>query len=170
MATRWLRRLLRGESPMPRRAGAGARRPPAFRPRLEPLEDRLAPATATWNALLINPFAFDGKWSNPNCWVDGHVPQNGDDVVFRSDPFHLVNRTTYIDLINLQVRSITCSDDFDALGNIKLGGGGIHVTNGTFVMPRVQLISSAPTPFVTDAGAVIFNGNDVSGVGGLTKS
>src|SRR5262245_32257288 len=49
--------------------------PPAFRLRVEELEDRLVPATVTW----INPAG--GDWNTAVNWSTGAVPGPSDDVI-----------------------------------------------------------------------------------------
>src|ERR1051325_6113879 len=159
--------------PSPRNPALGRR----CRPQVEVLEDRLAPATVTWNALSVNPFAADSKWSNANCWADGRVPQNGDDVVFPGYVSLLMNHFTVNDLNNLTVRSITVTDFYAIEGNaLNLGAGGIRTISsasegpGVIMNAGLNLTSAAfPTVINTDVGTSVSLFSTVSGVGGLTK-
>src|SRR5579871_6603957 len=57
-------------------AATKAARPSNFRPLLEQLEDRLAPATDIWTG------ANGANFNNPGNWAAGTVPVAGDDLVF----------------------------------------------------------------------------------------
>jgi autotransporter-associated beta strand protein len=67
---RQLRKLL-GKRPAPARC-------PWFRPRLDSLEERVAPATDVWSG--ASP--VDGNWATAANWVGGAAPSPGDDLVF----------------------------------------------------------------------------------------
>src|SRR5262249_54383441 len=74
-----LRRFWKNITPEPanRQAAAKRRSRTGFRPHLEPLEDRLAPATHVWSG------AFSSLWSDDRNWSSGGSPygDGGDAVV-----------------------------------------------------------------------------------------
>src|SRR5262249_20801977 len=77
--SQWTRRLVARKSPVvARRRGAAPRGKTLFRPRLEPLEDRLAPAMHVWSG------AVSELWSDSRNWSSGGTP-NGEhaaDIIF----------------------------------------------------------------------------------------
>src|SRR5262245_11317264 len=75
-------------------------KPRFYRPTLEALEDRIAPATRVWSG------GVDGLWSTAINWVGGMPPVNGDTVVFPSAASHKANTD---DLATLTLRSIIFS-------------------------------------------------------------
>ncbi len=82
MLTPWLQRWFPRKA-MPVRAASRKRLPsPHFRPRVELLEDRLAPATFVWtNAGGTGVFSNAANWSNAATGAAG-TPGNGDSLVF----------------------------------------------------------------------------------------
>src|SRR5688572_27306761 len=79
-----------------------------IRPRLEVLEDRLAPAVHEWTGQGAN-----NLWSNASNWTNGSpaADVSGDiDLVFHSNLTNAANLVTQNDIANLIVDSIT----FDA--------------------------------------------------------
>src|SRR5262245_12286561 len=79
MALRWWQRLKNWKSSRsPRR---GTRKAPRlglpFRPRLEALEERLAPAVSTWDG-----GGGDSNWTTAANWDGDVAPAAGDDLVF----------------------------------------------------------------------------------------
>jgi autotransporter-associated beta strand protein len=117
-----LHQLLKTMSRSPRPGHrARALRQPAFRPRLELLEDRLSPAALTWTGLGTG----SNHWSDAANWVDqsGQVRApnptgSGDDLVF---PVTASQRTNLNDLpSNASVSSLTFL------------GSGYNVLSGTF--------------------------------------
>src|SRR5262245_835454 len=93
--SRWLRQVINGVHSSP----AGARRL-AGHPRLEALEDRLAPAVHTWTGVASH------SWSNPNNWIGGAPSANESNLqlIFPSGAANLANTN---DLNSLNVQSIT---------------------------------------------------------------
>jgi autotransporter-associated beta strand protein len=153
-------------------------RPPRpARPRLEALEDRLAPATLTWGCIFFDPFC-DGKWSNPHSWAEGRAPEDGDDLVFPDDPLGLLWHVTVNDIPDLRVRSITAVGGYGLLGDrIELEGLGITVSPGNradlsfSVELNVRLVESTfLTLFQVDRGALLDIGDSISGSGTVTKT
>ena len=140
--------------------------------RLEPLEDRLAPAVHTWTG------AVDGSWSNDANWAGGSPA--GDmtaDLVFPSDAMNLVN-TNDIET-DFGVHSITFSGDsnYTSGGNaLTLDVGGIlldsTVTSATDTLTLDITLSAAQTWSVTEPNAtLVVNGVLSGGAGvGLTKA
>jgi hypothetical protein len=116
-----LRRRLR----MARRSGSRAGgRAPRYRPQLEGLEDRLAPATWTGMGCPTNP-----DWSNPANWLNSQLPQSGDDILFPAKVLP-AGLTSVNDLLlavhdltfagtgyNVSGRSLTLTGDISSTGN-----------------------------------------------------
>ncbi|MFN4261500.1 MAG: beta strand repeat-containing protein [Gemmataceae bacterium] len=85
------------------------------RPRVESLEDRLAPATSIWSGA-----AGDGLWSNPINWNGNVAPSPGNDIVFPEG-----------------VAFLSSQNDFDAgtpFGSITIFGSGYDISgNAIFI-------------------------------------
>src|SRR5688500_2923721 len=84
------------------------------RPRLERLEDRLAPAIHEWTGLGAN-----NLWSNPQNWTNGSPSSDlsGDvDLVFHTNLTNAANLITQNDLVNLVVDSITLDANIGMVG------------------------------------------------------
>jgi hypothetical protein len=93
----WLRNLKSAVSPRRRRLPG---RPASYRPRLETLEDRLAPANIFWKA------AVDGNWSDASKWSAGHAPLAGDDVfIMRTGAAYTVNVDSAVNIRGLTLYS-----------------------------------------------------------------
>src|SRR5262245_21251456 len=95
---RWVRSIVTNTNPRARVKGQR-------RPRLERLEERLAPATFVWNG------AGDGtNWANGPNWVGGVAPTgNNDDLVF---PNAAVPHNTFNNVpVGATFKSITVSGD-----------------------------------------------------------
>src|SRR5262245_38107151 len=139
-----------------------SRRKQGFRPRLEALEDRLAPAaTRVWTG------AVDTNWTTPGNWQGNAAPFSGDDLVFtgtvrtqNTNDFHA--GTTF--------RSIT----FQA-GQFVLSGSSIFLTQGINANVGNNLVSlpistTGTSPTMTVAGrASLALDRTISGTGTLTK-
>jgi autotransporter-associated beta strand protein len=101
-----------------------ARATPAFRPRLDCLEDRVLPATSVWNG------AGDGHWSNGGNWVGGLAPAPGDDLLFPAGAY--------------QFRA---NNDFPAgtpFDSLTFSGGGYNLT-GNAIQLTAGIRSTVPT-------------------------
>src|SRR5439155_18818092 len=86
MLSNWLRRLV-SRKPQPLTGGRrSAKRIPTTRLRLEPLEDRLAPALLVWTGDQSNLWGTNNA-GNTN-WSGDVLPQDGDDLQF---PFVALN-------------------------------------------------------------------------------
>lgn len=141
--------------------------------RLEPLEDRLAPATHIWIG------AVDGSWSNNANWADNSSP-TGDtsaDLVF---PSTATTFTTTNDITTpFSVHSIT----FSGNSNFTLGGLAITLNEGGILLDSTVTTGSEAITFdialgaqqtwtVTNAGVTLAVGGVLSGAAaaGLTKA
>jgi autotransporter-associated beta strand protein len=128
---RWLRSVSNPtRNPIVRRPNL-ARRAARYRPRLEHLEDRLAPATFTWVGLGSGVFA--NSWSNPANWssATGTAPtgSGSEDLVFKSGSAQLSN---FNDLNNAVFNSITFSGaGYTLAGQPITVGGTVQYTGAT---------------------------------------
>src|SRR5262249_29410811 len=153
-----------------------SRRPSPFRPTVEALEDRLAPATLTWVGDI------DANWSTSRLvfvgqpplpvldtnWSGNVLPQPGDTLVFDSSA-HLFASNNNI--ANLSLANIIFNG-----GNHSLGGSSVTLTGGITVSagaPQVTfgvtLGSGAHTVSVA-AGTTLTLSGALGGSGGLTKA
>jgi hypothetical protein len=133
MVRPWLSRLLRRLAfPRPRR-----HRRAWARPRVEPLEGRLVPATVTWVG------GASGTWATAADWSTGALPGSGDDVI-----------------INGPV-TVTHAAGSDTIHTLSVGPGAtLQITGNS------SLATSAPTgPQVTDDGTIDLG--DTSSAGSL---
>lgn len=106
--SRWLRTLL-SQHP-----NITARRPKARRLRLEDLEDRLAPATATWDGGGTTNF-----WNEAANWVNDVGPAAGDDLVFPTG-----------------VAKLTAQNNFEsvAFNSISFSGSGYTLSGNSIIL------------------------------------
>src|SRR6266404_3110134 len=120
---RWLKVQLETSQ---RRRQASARAKPYRRLRLEPLEDRLAPATHTWTG------AANSLWSNNANWVGGSpMGDPNADLVFPPNSQNELTCTN--DISGLTIRSITFSGD-----SYQISGTGIALNAGITVAVGVS--------------------------------
>src|SRR5262245_16204137 len=106
MFSNWLRRLV-NRKPQPLTGGRRSAKRTA-RPRLEYLEDRLAPATLVWQGDVNNRWnggtvAVDTNWAD-QATLAQVKPQDGDDLLF---PLVALNQTNTNDIAGLDLGSIT---------------------------------------------------------------
>jgi autotransporter-associated beta strand protein len=122
MLPTWLRKLTNPKSlTSGRRRGTAASRKPSCRLQVEPLEDRLTPATHTWTGAGV-------YWSDPTSWTQAQgapalTCDHSPDLVFPVSAWS--NNACVNDLTGFTVRSITFTGGFyDLTGNpISLTGG-----------------------------------------------
>jgi hypothetical protein len=109
------------------------RRRARFRPCLEALEDRLAPAIVSWTGL-----AGDGNWSTPANWSSRAVPTAADDVLISgtgtithgnavSDRVHSIQGDQLLVIAGGTLTMVTSS----RLGHLTLQDGELKILNGT---------------------------------------
>jgi hypothetical protein len=108
-----------------------ARRPAFRRPLLEPLEDRTVLSQFMWAGGAAN-----NMWSNPDNWFGHKAPTAGSDLLFPAG----AQQTTTNDDLNLQLNSITVSDNYIITGNpltltqnLIVGSGSLLIDNSTTV-------------------------------------
>jgi autotransporter-associated beta strand protein len=141
----WL--ALSGKAPhvgTPRRRPA-LRRPPS-RPQLEPLEDRLAPATLTWSG------GASQLWSNPDNWVEHITPYTVPPGEFVDLVFPRGGAATKVSIHDLPdlavINSITFEDPGYTIkgGEIKFLVGSIvnAIPSGSNLIANAKLLVGEP--------------------------
>jgi autotransporter-associated beta strand protein len=138
MLSTWLRKLANPKSlTSGRRPGTAAPRKLSRRLRLEPLEDRLTPATHTWTGVGV-------YWSDPTSWTqDPLAPaltcDHSPDLVFPASAWS--NNACVNDLTGCTVRSITFTGGYyDLTGNPISLTGGITVNAGQIGTVHLGLV------------------------------
>src|SRR5262245_25042766 len=109
-----------------------------FRPCLEALEDRLAPATATW-------IAGSGNWDNSPNWSRlpvGTIPQSGDDVMINTGAAATIS---IVSGDNLYAHSVTTA----STDTLSFTGGGLNIGGN----------STLSGPLTMTAGSLTANGS-----------
>lgn len=142
--------------------GAGSSRPRRqgrFLPRLETLEDRLAPATRVWDGN-----ALSNNWSNPLNWDFNIAPAAGDDLVFPAGAFNDSKVADNDFPAGLNIRSITFQGGgFTVRGNrINLGVGGITDNSGSSNVISLDFNMGAG-PITVSQGGNLFIEDVISG-------
>jgi autotransporter-associated beta strand protein len=165
MILTWLRRTTR-RKPL---AVRGKSRTPKqhqqpVRPRLEHLEDRLAPASHTWSggAGLLNP-----NWSNAANWSAGGAPQANETNVALTFPV-FANRGSRNDVAGLQISQITFqSGGYTISGNpLTLSSGATITANAgsNTINADVQLGATGINTVTVGTGATLAIGGSSAGV------
>ena len=121
-----------------RRSRSSTRSAKGARPRVESLEDRLAPATVTWN------IAGSGSWNVANNWSPARVPTSTDTAVINT-----VSAATITITAGEQVLSVTTA----STDTLSITGGGLTVTSGT---------STLSGPLSMTGGTLTANGSTVN--------
>ncbi len=125
----------------------------AFRPRLEVLEDRLAPAMVSW----IGP---SGDWHTPSRWSTGSLPTPADDVVINNP--------------KITVSHIT--GDFDTVHSLT-SNATLNISSGTLSLTAASSLSGGLTLSagiltgpgnLTLKGTINWTGGTMSGTGTTT--
>src|SRR5262249_31370556 len=122
--------------PAARRSFRGPERggPATFRPALEPLECRIAPALRHWDG-------FDGwlygnnTWSDPYNWAEGVAPFPGDDLVFDGQAYTFQSYNNFIN--NPVFNSLIFPD----AGIYTLGGNPITLGSVSGFNPGIRYYS-----------------------------
>jgi autotransporter-associated beta strand protein len=163
---RWLNRTFKPWAASRRQP----RRHPTRRPHLEMLEDRIAPATHTWQG---GAGATGTLWSVGTNWVEGTAPTEAHaDVIFGSAGLaHNVNTN---DLVGASLGTITFnSSTYSISGNAITLSGGISDTaaSGTDTFSPDIMLTASQTVSVANSGAQLSLGGQISDVSGqdLTK-
>jgi hypothetical protein len=176
-----LRTLMRTLS----RRGPRARRPwrKRFRPQLEGLEGRLAPAIVTW----INPAG--GLWSVGSNWSGGAVPGPADDVTIDvgadtqvthsvgADSVHTLTNRSTLQVTNTSALTVTAgfTQGFDGelladTGTFVADGpaGSAHIDSATLFAANGGVIRIPSATSYTDTTGADFSGGFVaSGLGSV---
>jgi RHS repeat-associated protein len=106
------------------------------RPGLEILEDRIAPATITWNN------AAGGDWDTPGNWSSGTVPANGDDVVINAlnagaSVTHSQNVTDTVNSLTASAPLVLSAGTLSVTGSFS-DSSTVTLTGGTLANAQVQ--------------------------------
>ncbi len=102
-----------------------------FRPLLEVLESRIAPAVAVWTGADA-PFG-NNNWSDSGNWVSGYVPHVGDDVAFPASAFSYKSNNDFATSPNPAVIGNIHFPDpvaYTLTGNALILNGGITDDSG----------------------------------------
>jgi len=158
------------------------RRNQRFRPKLQALEDRFAPATISWT----NPLG--GNWGTPSNWDANRVPTASDDVIinqtgisithsFGIDSVRSLTSQAAVDisggsltlgtaLSQINDTLTTSGDGTLVLNNATLSGSGAVFNQGTLLAEGSSNLNGA----LTNAPGAILRvlGNAFSGAGTLT--
>jgi RHS repeat-associated protein len=141
-----------------------------FRPVLEALEDRIAPATVSWKAPV------DGFWDVGSNWDSGTVPAPGDDAVIdqAGAAFTVTVRNAQSvhslrskDGLALTGGSLTVAAASRIDGSLALGGGTL-VANGAVTTAGTTSWTSGViqgSSVVTNAGTITLSGTATKYVG-----
>src|SRR5438128_536270 len=141
------------------------------------LEDRLAPAVATWDG-----GGADNHWTTAANWAGDVAPQAGDDLVFPAGAARLTNVNdfaagTAFQLIKITGYSYNISGNAIALGNgitVDLPAGGTAAINPKISFPitlsaaqtfKGIFASGPPFPVSSgfvDSGAIDLNGHKLT--------
>jgi autotransporter-associated beta strand protein len=155
---------------------ATAKRHPRARvdPRLEPLEDRLAPATLFWTG------AASQFWSDPNNWAQHMTPYNtpeADLLIFdrtgaRRESFHDGSPTTIDGIVFLDSGYTIRGGDLTLTGSALIGasapGGTNTIENRTLTIPTSILVDVAPNNDLRVRSTISGGMIDFDGRGGGT--
>ena len=160
MFTSWLRAWKNRQKP-----AAPAARKAFFRPLLEPLETRLAPATHTWSG------ASSANWSDAGNWTGG-APAAGEASVALIFPAAAANTVNQNDIANLTIKSILFKGNgYTVTGNDITLKGGITANAGVTALASCNLnMQMAADRTFNVTGAELDLGGLLSGAGGLTKT
>src|SRR5262249_42410459 len=158
--------LKRNRNAAAARPQAKATRRPPWRPRLEALEERLAPATRVWDG----GSPLNSNWSTPANWVGDVAPVPGvDDLVF---PSVAARKTNTNDFVNAAFLGISFTGSNYVLGgnSVTLGGnlGAGPSTFSNFI--NLNLTLNANRTFQLGAGSALVISGVLGGPGGFTKA
>jgi autotransporter-associated beta strand protein len=96
---------------------------PFFRPRLDVLEDRIAPATQVWSGANT----MDGNWMTAANWVGQVTPSAGDDLIFPGGAARLTTNNNFA--AGTSFNSITVAGaSYTLQGNAVTLQGGLSTT------------------------------------------
>ena len=130
------------------------------RPRLEWLEDRVAPAANFWQGTA------GGSWSVAANWSLGHTPIASDTLTFDTVAPH-TNTNSVDNIANLTVAGVNFTGGFS--GQIDLSGNNLTVTDLTGTSGTITSSSGTPTLRVGPTGSDTFGGV-LAGKLSLTKA
>jgi autotransporter-associated beta strand protein len=142
---------------------------PRFRPLVEVMESRLAPAAHTWTGAGSLPV-----WSDPTNWIGG-APTPGETNVLLTFPGAAPNRVNTNDVANLDVRSIVFADqDYVIAGQpvTASAGLGVEIAAGVFGPDTVNLPITLQNGTqmnvnAVESGATLTFGAPIGGTGSL---
>lgn len=125
-----------------------------FRPRLEALEDRIAPALILWDG---GPSAIGTDWHVPANWVDDVLPGPDDDARIGAD-FSGVTITSSADVT---IRSMTSA------AALRINGGIFAIATTSAIENTLELSAGtlAGTGTLTVQGFLTWSGGTMSGLG-----
>jgi hypothetical protein len=138
----WVQRTF-AISKQARRSGRGR---PRFRPRLDALEERLAPAVVVWDG---GPLGTGTSWNDPANWVGERLPEAGDDAE-----------------IGAAFNGITITSTADVSINSVTSAAALRIMAGTFTVAATATITNMLTladGTFTGAGDLTVSGLEWSG-------
>src|SRR5262245_35379232 len=110
---------------------------------IEPLENRVMPATSIWDGGAVT----DSRWSIPTNWVGDVAPNPDDNLVFPASGIQHTNTNDYAD--GTRFRSITISSNDYAISQ-DVGAHGILLLEG-FVYNATASGASFDVPIALNA-------------------
>src|ERR1700688_1138381 len=142
MFTNWIKPRVSPSTRLhtPRRRTRAGQCKGSYRPRLELLEHRLAPAVHTWtgDSIIYPPFIPSPNWSDPANWAEGAPPSAGESGVQLIFPAGAALIANINDISSLTVASI------------QFAGTGYVLTGNAITLTGNTTISDADTTFGTN--------------------
>ena len=135
-----------------------------FRPLVDLLEDRLAPAAVLWSA------PAGGNWDNPGNWSSGKVPSSGDDVTINTPAPAVITVQAGDSRVGAQPHDGDSGADDASIGDrVRRGWDGIvsdtaTLTGSYYAGGTISFSLTAPDGTVTPEGSATVTGDNTYSV------